>query len=231
MEAKKNPGKELGLQRNKFFLVGLLISISLAITAFEWRSVKENKPSRDYTPVETETIYITPITSIDLPKVPTPRAQQLPIKSNSVMLSDLDEIDNQVHADEIPIFEFDPTPIASSPIIEESVKEVDTVFFAVEKQPEPANGFPSFYQYLSKNLKYPKQAKKIGTEGKVIIEFIVNKNGELSDLKIISGIGSGCDDEALRVLALTKWAAGKQRGRPVRVKMVMPIYFKLSNNI
>ena len=67
----------------------------------------------------------------------------------------------------------------------------------------------------------------MGTEGNVFVEFIVNKNGEPSDLKIIRGIGSGCDEEALRVLSLTKWEPGKQRGKPVRVKMVIQLNFKL----
>ena len=66
-------------------------------------------------------------------------------------------------------------------------------------------------------------------EGRVFVEFIINRNGDLSDLKVIRGIGAGCDEEAVRVLALTKWEPGKQRGKPVRVKMILPIHFRLSN--
>ena len=64
-------------------------------------------------------------------------------------------------------------------------------------------------------------------DGKVFVEFVVNRQGELSNVKVIKGIGAGCDEEALRVLALTHWEAGRQRGRPVNVRMVMPISFKI----
>ena len=92
--------------------------------------------------------------------------------------------------------------------------------------PEPIGGWAAFYKTLTKNFKYPKQAQRVGANGKVFVEFTVNDKGELSHFKIIKGIGYGCDEEAKRVIALTKWTAGKQRGRPVNVKMVQPIVFE-----
>ena len=227
MEAKKNPNKDLSLQRNKFFLVGLTVSISLAITAFEWRSVKMKPIIREPNLIDAGTLLFPPITTIDPAKAPQP-IKKLEPKIQSPTPTDLVEVEN-----EIPIDDQTPMTETGSEILVPSVftpvdTEVDTVFVIVEKKPEPVNGFKNFYQQLAKNLKYPTQAKRMGTEGKVFVEFTVNKNGEPSDLKIIRGIGSGCDEEALRVLSLTKWEPGKQRGKPVRVKMGMQLNFKLN---
>jgi protein TonB len=76
-------------------------------------------------------------------------------------------------------------------------------------------------------MKYPTKAKTRNTEGRVFVEFVVNKEGMPVNMKVLRGIGNGCDEEAMRVLSLAKWNPGKQRGRQVSVKMVMPIYFKL----
>jgi protein TonB len=226
MEAKKNPNKDLSLQRNKFFLVGLTVSISLAITAFEWRSVKMTPILREQNLIEAGTLLFPPITTFEPAKAPQP-IKKLEPKIQSPTPTDLVEVEN-----DIPVDDHTPTIETGSEILLPSVfvpvdAEVDTVFVVVEKNPEPVYGFKNFYQQLAKTLKYPRQARQMGTEGKVFVEFIVNKNGEPSDLKIIRGIGSGCDEEALRVLSLTKWEPGKQRGKPVRVKMVIQLNFKL----
>ncbi len=227
MEAKKNPNKDLSLQRNKFFLIGLTISISLAITAFEWRSVKMKPIIREPNLIDAGTLLFPPITTIDPAKAPQP-IKKLEPKIQSPTPTDFEEVGNDEPVDDhTPIIETGNEILLPSVFVPVDA-EVDTVFVIVEKKPEPVNGFKNFYQQLAKNLKYPTQAKRMGTEGKVFVEFIVNKNGEPSDLKIIRGIGSGCDEEALRVLSLTKWEPGKQRGKPVRVKMGMQLNFKLN---
>lgn len=227
MEAKKNPSKDLSLQRNKFFLIGLTVSISLAITAFEWRLVKMKPIIREPNLIDAGTLLFPPITTIDPAKAPKP-IKKLEPKIQSPTPTDFVEVGNDKPVDDqTPIIETG-SEIILPPIFIPVDAEVDTVFVIVEKNPEPVYGFKNFYQQLAKNLKYPTQAKRMGTEGKVFVEFIVNKNGEPSDLKIIRGIGSGCDEEAMRVLSLTKWEPGKQRGKPVRVKMAMQLNFKLN---
>jgi periplasmic protein TonB len=229
MEAKKNPSKDLSLQRNKFFLIGLSISISLAITAFEWRTVKVKRIVPDLNPIETGILLTVPITTIEPPAAPQPMKKSEP-KIQSLSSTTFVEVGNDKPADDkIPLIDDEGSEPGPTPVFIPFADEVDTIFVIAEKNPEPVYGFGNFYQQLSKNLKYPAQAKRMGTEGKVFVEFIVNKNGEPSDLKVIKGIGAGCDQEAMRVLALTKWEPGKQRGKPVRVKMVMPISFMLSH--
>jgi protein TonB len=86
----------------------------------------------------------------------------------------------------------------------------------------------AFYEYVGKKLKYPAQARRMNIEGKVFVEFVVNRDGSLVDVKVMKGIGAGCDEEAVRVIqSAPAWKPGKQRGKPVRQRMVLPITFKL----
>jgi periplasmic protein TonB len=228
MEAKKNPSKDLSLQRNKFFLIGLSVSISLAITAFEWRTVKVKPIPRVHDPIEAEIPLLIMSTNIEPPSAPKSIQKLEPRKITPVDFGEIVAVTNNTPVDEVPEIT-NEAPTATVYIVPEQPEESDEISVFPETQPEPINGFKSFYEQLRKNIKYPRQAKSTGTEGKVFVEFIVNKNGEPSELKIIRGIGSGCDEEAMRVLSLVKWEPGKQRGKPVRVKMVLPISFQLSN--
>ena len=117
-------------------------------------------------------------------------------------------------------------------VFEEAPEEevVDEIFDIVEDQPEFPGGIAAFYKYVGKNMNYPKQARRMGIEGKVYVQFIVDKDGSVTNVRAVKGIGAGCDEEAERVLKSSpKFKPGKQRGRPVKVRMMMPIIFKLNN--
>lgn len=104
----------------------------------------------------------------------------------------------------------------------------DEVFSIVEEQPEPVGGMKQFYQYITESLQYPAEAKNAGIEGKVYVQFVIQEDGSLHDVAAIKGIGGGCDEEAVRVIEEgPNWVPGKQRGKNVRVRMVMPIAFRL----
>ena len=103
------------------------------------------------------------------------------------------------------------------------------VFTVVEKQPEFEGGSDAFYRYIANEIKYPLQARQKGVEGRVDVQFVVGKDGSLSDVKVIKGIGAGCDAEAVRVLQnAPSFKPGMQNGKPVFVRMVVPITFKLN---
>jgi len=104
-----------------------------------------------------------------------------------------------------------------------------TIFQIVEVMPSPKGGLSAFYKYLNKNLKYPPRATRIGIEGRVHLSFVVEADGSLTDVKVMKGIGAGCDEESIRVMQnAPKWNPGKQRGNPVRVRYAFPIVFKLN---
>ena len=95
--------------------------------------------------------------------------------------------------------------------------------------PQPRGGIESFYQYVNSNLKYPNEARTRQVQGKVFIEFIVDIDGYLKDFKVHPGLGFGCDDEAVRVLRRSsRWKPGEHRDKQVRVRMILPITFKLT---
>ncbi|HNW90160.1 MAG TPA: TonB family protein [Bacteroidales bacterium] len=98
----------------------------------------------------------------------------------------------------------------------------------VEEMPEFPGGEAARKKFLSENIKYPQIAREIGTQGPVYVNFVVEKNGSITGVKILRGIGSGCDEEALRVInAMPNWIPGRQNGKEVRVQINMPIHFKL----
>lgn len=102
------------------------------------------------------------------------------------------------------------------------------IFTVVEVSAQPQGGMPELYELLGKNIRYPQEARSNNVEGKVFVEFIVNENGALSDFNILKGIGSGCDEEAIRALRLSpNWIPGKQRGKAVKQRMVLPVTFSL----
>lgn len=135
-------------------------------------------------------------------------------------VTDLEEIIPQAAAVETE------TLIEENVIEDESISE--EIFTVVEDQPFPKGDMASFYDYVGKSLNYPAQARSLGIEGKVFVQFIVDKTGKITDVKAVKGIGGGCDKEAVRVIRESaRWNPGLQRGQKVNVRMILPITFKL----
>ncbi|MFB9842118.1 energy transducer TonB [Mucilaginibacter ginsenosidivorans] len=119
-------------------------------------------------------------------------------------------------------------PVGNSDVKQVTEEDPNKIFTAVEQEPTPVNGMAAFYKYLGNNIRYPAVAKENNVQGKVFMQFVVEKDGSLTDVKVIRGIGSGCDQEAVRVLQnAPKWRPGIQNGRPVRVQYNVPISFTL----
>lgn len=101
-------------------------------------------------------------------------------------------------------------------------------FIVIESQPVPKEGMKAFFEYISANLKYPDEARKMGIQGKVFVEFVVDKDGKLINIKSVKGIGAGCDEEAIRVLKnAPEWTPATVVDMPVKVRMILPITYKL----
>ncbi len=96
--------------------------------------------------------------------------------------------------------------------------------------PEFPGGKEALFAYIGKNLKYPEQAVEEGVEGVVFVTFVVEADGKITGVKVMRGIGFGCDEEAVRVVrGMPNWTPGKQLGKPVRVKYNLPIRYKLES--
>ncbi len=220
MESKKNPEKDLERSRSPLLALGMTVSLAATIMAFEWRTVQE--PIVDILvdgQFEEQDVVFNTVQPP--PEPPKPK----------VVLQNVVETEEEVEPPkELVILEpeeFDPGEIVIA--YEPEEEPIEEVLSFVEEMPSPIGGMQEFYSFLSKKMKYPKQARRMGMEGKVFVQFVVNEEGKMTDLEVVRGIGVGCDEEALRVMKLAPdWNPGKQRGRPVKVRMVVPIYFRLN---
>lgn len=223
MEAKKTEKANLENKSTFFLSIGLLISISLSVMAFEWKQYDETLTSLVGKNTNTfeEMIEVPPT---DVPPPPPPQIQApviIEVPDEKEIEEDLD-IKFDVEASE-------ETKIEEVTVVAEEVKEeVDEIFSIVEEPASPKGGMPAFYKYVFDKMKYPPQARRMGIEGKVFVEFVIGKDGAISDVRAVKGIGAGCDEEAVRVIqGAPAWSPGKQRGKSVKQRMVLPITFKL----
>jgi periplasmic protein TonB len=227
-EPKKTEWADLENKRVLFFSIALFITMSLVVLAFEVRQFEKEKIDlqvSNLTRLE-ETIEIPP-TEIPPPPPPTvvqPQIIEVPneevIKDEVKVEFDV-EVTEQTKVQEFTVFE--------QPVVEK--EDTDEIFLVVEHTAVPKGGMEGFYKFVNSRLRYPAQARRMNIEGRVFIEFVVDKDGTITDVKAIKGIGAGCDEEAIRVVESSPpWLPGRQRGRPVKQRMVLPIIFKLAGN-
>ncbi|MCK5104802.1 MAG: energy transducer TonB [Cyclobacteriaceae bacterium] len=221
MELKKNPKLDYRKKSALFFNVGLVLSLLMVISAFEWKFVESISVVAFGKSLPGDEIITIPITEHKPPlKPPLKQIMVIDIVDDDI---EIEKIDVDFDAIEVDVIE---DVISSFDDMKE--EDVDVVHDIVESMPSFEGGISEFYKFVGKNLKYPAQARRMGIEGKVFVHFVVDKDGSLSDIKVVRGIGAGCDAEVLRIIHKSpKWNPGKQRGRPVRVRMMLPITFKL----
>uniref|UniRef100_UPI0040479212 energy transducer TonB n=1 Tax=Algoriphagus sp. TaxID=1872435 RepID=UPI0040479212 len=227
MEAKKTPSADLTKKVGMFTNLGLAVAVGLTLAAFEYKSF-DDSGLKDLGSVADnfEELLDVPITQQPPPPPPPPPMEQPVIQ----------EIPDEVEIEEKIDVNFDVDVKETTVIAEVAIKEVvieeekaDQIFDVVETQPNPPGGMSGWNKYLSNNLKYPTQARRMGVEGTVIVVFVINTDGSIQDVEVLRGIGGGCDEEAVKVVTnAPKWEPGKQRGKPVRTRMRLPIRFKLS---
>ncbi|CAN5293369.1 hypothetical protein BH23BAC1_BH23BAC1_29250 [soil metagenome] len=224
MEEKKKPEADLTRKSGLFLSIGLVVSLALVIMAFEWRFYDDGSLV-DLGKVEDNFEDMLDIPPTEQPPPPPPVIQQPEI----IEVPDEEEIEQEIEVNlDVEITE---ETVVETLVFEEAPAEevAEEIFSIVEDQPQPQGGFEAFYKYIQKNMNYPAQARRMGVEGKVYVQFVVDKDGSLNEVQAIKGIGAGCDEEAVRVVkAAPKWKPGKQRGRAVKVRMVVPITFRLS---
>jgi protein TonB len=221
---KKKPEADINRKSGMFLNLGLVISLGLVIMAFEWRFYEEGDLV-DLGTVDDNFEDIIDIPPTQQPPPPPPVIQQPEI----IEVPDEEEIEEEIEIDlDIEVTEDE---VIEEIVFEEAPEEeeVDEIFTIVEETAEPPGGMAAFYKYVAKNMNYPNQAKRMGIEGRVFVQFVVDKDGSITDVQAVKGIGAGCDEEAVRVVAgASKWKPGKQRGRPVKQRIILPITFKLN---
>lgn len=224
MEVKKTQKADLENKKSLFFQIGLIFALVVVLFAFEYKSydkITVDITSRvvDDTPVE-----IIPITEQKVKPPPPPPPKQvtkITIVEDDVEVDDEIIIDVEADAD-TEMEEYVPQDLGEEEIVEAEI------FTVVESMPEFPGGMGKLMGYLGNNIKYPPLAKESGIQGRVFINFVVEPDGKISQVKVLRGIGGGCDEEAVRVVqAMPKWKPGLQRGKPVRVSYNLPVKFTL----
>jgi len=223
MVEKKSEKADLSRKSGLYMNIGLVASLILVITAFEWRFYDDGALA-DLGQVTDDFEEMLDIPQTEQPPPPPPVIQQPEI----IEVPDEEEIEEEIEVNlDVEITDDD---VIEEVIFEESVEEevADEIFTIVEQQPAFPGGMSAFYQFVQKKMKYPSQARRMGIEGKVFVQFVVDKAGNITEVTAVKGIGAGCDQEAVRVIKSSpKWKAGKQRGKTVKVRMILPITFKL----
>ena len=225
MEEKKSPKANLENKKLMFIQIGLIISLLITWLAFEHKSYdkREIDPSllNRETVVEEEMVEITKQEEQKPQPVEVPQqSTQLEIVDDDVETQDI-EINAEVEQNEV-LEEY-----VAPEVVEEEVVEQE-IFHIVEEMPAFPGGEAKLLKYVATHIKYPQIARETGIQGRVFVGFVVEPDGSVSNVKILRGIGGGCDEEAVRVIkSLPKWKPGKQRGKAVRVSYQIPVLFKL----
>ncbi|MFC2087392.1 energy transducer TonB [Bacteroidota bacterium] len=225
MEIKKNDKANIDKYRGVFLQIGMVLSLSIILAAFEWTSRDKGLnllAEMEETEFEEEVIPITRQEVKPPPPPPPPQVTEvLNIVDDDVEIEDELEIED-MEADQttqIEIYEFE----------EEEEEEEGEIFFIVEDMPTFMGGDQNkFREYIQKNLKYPTIAAENGIQGRVFVNFIVNEKGEVTNVTVVRGVDPALDEEAVRVVKSSpEWTPGRQRGKPVRVQFTFPIVFVL----
>ncbi len=227
MEVKKSPKADLEGKKSTWLLIGYVVVLGFMFVSFEWsrRDVKIDTSQAVADLVFEEEII--PITETPEQQAPPPPeapkvADVLEIVDDKVVVDEPTNVMNEDNVSKVEIVYKPPTQV-----VEEEPDE-QVIFEVVETMPEFPGGQAALMQYLAKNIKYPTIAQENGTQGRVIVQFVVNRDGSIVDAKVVRSVDPYLDKEALRVVGtMPKWKPGMQRGKPVRVKYTLPVMFRL----
>lgn len=221
MEAKKS--KEADLERSKasFFLIGLVMISSVILMAFTYEvATPEDKVAE----IEKNTMQDELVFDIEMPEEePEPEPEQAPPPP---VIEEIEVVEDDVEIEE---FEIETENIEEIPQDDEPVViEAEPIADFAEVEPTFPGGEGAMMTWIQEHIEYPQLAVEMGEQGIVYVQFVVNKDGSIEQVKIMRGVSDALDDEAKRVVRrMPKWTPGEQAGKKVRVRYTLPIHFRL----
>ena len=227
MEVKKSEKASLENKRLLFVEIGMVLALGVVLFAFEWSSKEKKTASLVDVNQEIVEDELVPITQ----ETPPP-----PPEVNQPVLSEILEIvDDEVKVDDLIIDTEDDKNMGveimdyHEEVVEEVVEEEAIPFQLVEQKPQFNGGDANeFSKWVNQRLVYPEIAKENGVQGRVMLQFQVNPDGSVSNVKVLRGVDPSLDKEAVRVVSSSpKWTPGKQRDRAVKVTYTFPVIFQL----
>lgn len=226
MDVKKSPKADLERKRTYYIQLGLIITLCVIWFAFEWKTYDRkviDLGEQNMVIIEEEQVIQTERNEPPPPPPPEEQSTIIEIVEDDKIIEN--ELVINVEADQHTQVQ------AFVPVLVEQEAEEAEIFTVVEDAPAYPGGEEARMKYLRDNIKYPQMAKESGIQGTVYVTFVVERDGNVTDVKVLRGIGGGCDEEAVRVVKLMpRWNPGKQRGKAVRVQFNVPIKFTLAGS-
>ncbi len=226
MELKKSQRADLENKKFIFWEIGMAMALLFTLLAFEWKVDTSEAEAFQTLPDDEVEEEIIPITrQLKPPPPPPPPAPKITDILNIV--DDDEDLDDELEIEDVEADQDDDIEIQE--VYEEAEEYGDEVFVVVENMPQFPGGTRALNRFIAKTVKYPPLAQEHGVTGRVIVGFVIGKDGSVSDVKVLRPVDPSLDKEAIRVIkAMPKWKPGKQRGKPVRVSYTVPINFQLN---
>ncbi len=223
MEVKKSPKADLENKRVIFTQIGLIVTLAIVFLAFEYKSYDERSIDLMQRTADDITEEIIPITEQRPPPPPPPPPRQVTVLQ---VVEDDVEVEESIEID-VDVDQSEEIEVYIPPPQEEKIDEQE-IFTVVESMPEFPGGPQAMMEYIARNIRYPAMARESGIQGRVFVNFVVERDGSVTNVRVLRGIGGGCDEEAIRVVeAMPNWTPGRQRGQAVRVSFNLPVRFTL----
>lgn len=231
MELKKSPKADLENKKGIFTQIGLIIALAFVIGLFSWSETerKVEIPVQEEVVVETEMVEVT---------IQEDKRPPAPEKTQAVAISEmLNIVKNDAKIEEtINILDLDVTQDIAVDVsryggtyVEGTVEEEEIVLFSEEPATFQGGDINKFGAWVAKNIKYPITASDNGIQGTVSLQFVVERNGSISNVKVLRGVEKSIDAEAVRVvMSSPKWVPAKNGRKPVRIYVNLPVKFELN---
>lgn len=228
-EVKKSRKANLETQRGTSLLMGITLGFAVLFFAFEWSSETEKLDEsiivQDILAEEEIEITRRDPTPPPPPPPPEPETPEI-IEVVEEEVEDKFEINVEDDQTQRQVQTYVPPP----PPQPKQEEVADEIFVVVEEQPEYPGGQAAMMRFLSDNIRYPVIAQENGIQGRVICNFVVERDGSITDVQVVRGVDPSLDREAVRVIQqMPSWTPGRQRGQAVRVRFTLPVVFRLQN--
>lgn len=224
METKKSFKADLGNKRGLLLEIGLVVTLVLVVAAFAYtpKEYRIERPDLTYAPVEVEMTEITREKPREAPR----KVEIKPIADAIQIIRNTDKIQTDV---DVSIFDVE-TPVEFVTVEPEPVVD-DEVFLVAETMPSFMDGtIETFRAWVMQNVKFPQIALENNIQGRVVLSFVIDKDGRLTNVEVLQAPDRSLAEEAVRVLSKSpKWSPGKQRNQTVRVKFTLPVDFRVQN--
>ena len=230
MEVKKSPKADLEKGKTMGILMGMIVGLAVLFVGFEWSdreiTIVQDQGVADI--IAEEEVEITRPEDTPPPPPPPPApavAEVLTVVEDDVKLDDVEIVSSEDDAASAQVEAYTPPAV-----VEEEEESSQQIFTVVETMPEFPGGQGALLQYLAKSIKYPVIAQENGIQGRVVLSFVIEKDGRLTNIQVLQTPDRSLSEEAIRVLNKSpKWSPGKQRNQVVRVKYTLPVDFRVQN--